>query len=86
MAPLRRQVGTLLGTLGVELEGGCLIERVAQGRSGIVRELERRDEAIAPRSRRSDRCVAGRARSASRLRGSRRCSTGCRTSGRPPPR
>ena len=44
---LRRQVGTLLSPR-VELEGGCLNERVARGGSGLaLRELERRDEAIA---------------------------------------
>src|SRR3954470_1826832 len=47
MAPLRRRVGTLLGTPGSGLEGGCLNGAVAQGPLAYVRELEDRDEAIA---------------------------------------
>jgi hypothetical protein len=47
MAPLRRRVGTLLGSRAASLEGGCLNGRVAQGPLAYVRDLERRDQAIA---------------------------------------
>jgi hypothetical protein len=46
-APFRRRVGTLLGSSAVGLETACLNARVTDGALAYVRELERRDEAIA---------------------------------------